>query len=187
MLYATLGQSRRSARDGARGDRAEALLPTPPASIEVDLHVWRREFDLATVLRAKAVELHPYLQVARAACAGAAVLRPAGRSAGPVPADIGDVPRSAVAACAPKAPAWQRWGLERRALPILEGLEQLRKTEYVDAITMAVFRSALGQRDTAFAELERACAENAAPLFAMKVDPKLDTLRADRRTAALFA
>ena len=52
---------------------------------------------------------------------------------------------------------------------------------------MAVFRSALGQRDKAFAELERACAENAAPLFAMKVDPKLDTLRADRRTAALFA
>jgi hypothetical protein len=52
---------------------------------------------------------------------------------------------------------------------------------------MAVFRSALGQRDKAFAELERACAENAAPLFAMRVDPKLDTLRADRRTAALFA
>jgi hypothetical protein len=52
---------------------------------------------------------------------------------------------------------------------------------------MAAFRSALGQREQAFAELERACAENAAPLFAMNVDPKLDALRNDRRVAALFA
>jgi hypothetical protein len=52
---------------------------------------------------------------------------------------------------------------------------------------MAVFRSALGQRQQAMAELERACAENAAPLFAMNVDPKLDTLRGDGRIDALFA
>jgi hypothetical protein len=78
-------------------------------------------------------------------------------------------------------------GLERRALPILEGLEQLRQTEYVDAYYMAVFRCALGQQEKAFAELERACAENAAPLFAMMVDPKLDGLRSDRRLAAMFA
>ena len=72
-------------------------------------------------------------------------------------------------------------------MPILEGLEQLRQTEYVDAYYMAVFRCALGQREQAFAELERACAENAAPLFAMMVDPKLDGLRGDRRVAAMFA
>ena len=65
-------------------------------------------------------------------------------------------------------------GLKNRATPILDGLEQLRRTEYVDAYYMAVFRSALGQRQQAFTELERACAENAAPLFAMNVDPKLD-------------
>jgi hypothetical protein len=52
---------------------------------------------------------------------------------------------------------------------------------------MAVFRCALGQREKAFAELERACAENAAPLFAMMVDPKLDGLRDDGRVAKMFA
>jgi hypothetical protein len=77
-------------------------------------------------------------------------------------------------------------GLVRQAMPILEGLEQLRRSEYVDAYYMAVFRSALGQREQAFAELERACAENAAPLYAMNVDPKLDALRDDRRMASLF-
>jgi hypothetical protein len=45
----------------------------------------------------------------------------------------------------------------------------------------------LGQREKAFAELERACDENAAPLFAMMVDPKLDGLRGDRRVAMMFA
>ena len=68
-----------------------------------------------------------------------------------------------------------------------EGLEQLRRSEYVDAYYMAVFRSALGHRQQAFVELERACAENAAPLYAMNVDPKLDALRGDGRVATLFA
>ena len=53
-----------------RAYRAQPLLPTA-ASVEVDLHAWRREFELATVLGKKAVELHPYLQVARAAYAQA--------------------------------------------------------------------------------------------------------------------
>jgi DNA-binding winged helix-turn-helix (wHTH) protein len=186
MLYATQGRLDEALETVRQGYRAEPLLPTL-ATIEVDLHVWRREFDLAAVLGAKAVELHPYLQVARAAYAQA--LQFSGRL------DEALAQYRLTSVMCPDLP-WLRalegtclaaMGLERRATPILEGLEQLRKTEYVDAYYMAVFRSALGQRDKAFAELERACAENAAPLFAMKVDPKLDVLRADRRAAALFA
>jgi DNA-binding winged helix-turn-helix (wHTH) protein len=185
MLYATLGRLDEALEMVRRGYRAEPLLPTL-ASIEVDLHVWRREFELATVLGAKAVELHPYLQVARAAYAQA--LQFSGRL------DEALAQYRLTSVMCPDLP-WLRalegtclatMGLERRATPILEGLEQLRQTEYVDAYYMAVFRSALGQRDKAFAELERACTENAAPLFALKVDPKLDTLRADRRVTSLF-
>ena len=169
-----------------RAYRAQPLLPTA-ATIEVDLHVWRREFELATVLGEKAVELHPYLQVARAAYAQAL------QFSGKLDEALAQYRLTSV--MCPDLP-WLRalegtcladMGLERRALPILEGLDQLRQTEYVDAYYMAVFRSALGQREQAFAELERACAENAAPLFAMMVDPKLDRLRGDRRVTAMFA
>ena len=185
LLYATLNRLDEAIEVVRRGYRAEPLLPTL-ASVEVDLHVWRREFDLATVLGAKAVELHPYLQVARAAYAQA--LQFSGRLD-----DALSQYRLTSVMC-PDLP-WLRalegtclavMGLKSRATPILEGLEQLRRSEYVDAYYMAVFRSALGHRQQAFAELERACAENAAPLYAMNVDPKLDGLRGDGRVATLF-
>ena len=186
MLYATQGRLDESLEMVRQAYRAQPLLPTL-ATIEVDLHVWRREFELATVLGEKAVELHPYLQVAR--CGYAQALQFSGKL------DEALAQYRLTSVICPDLP-WLRalegtclaaMGLARRALPILEGLEQLRQAEYVDAYYMAVFRSALGQRDKAFAELERACAENAAPLFAMMVDPKLDGLRSDRRVAAMFA
>ena len=186
MLCATTDRLDKAIEIVRQAYRAEPLLPTL-ASIEVDLHVWRREFELATVLGAKAVELHPYLQVARAAYAQA--LQFAGRL------DDALAQYRLTSVMCPDLP-WLRalegtclavMGLNNRATPILDGLEQLRRTEYVDAYYMAVFRSALGQRQQAFAELERACAENAAPLFAMNVDPKLDILRGDGRVDALFA
>jgi hypothetical protein len=60
---------------------------------------------------------------------------------------------------------------------MLVGLEALRHSEYVDAYFMAVFRSALGQRRDALAELERAHAENSAWLYTQEVDPMLDGVR----------
>ena len=186
MLYATQGRLDEALDMVRRAYRAQPLLPTL-ATIEVDLHNWRREFELATVLGEKAVQLHPYLQVAR--CGYALALQFSGK----LDDALGQYRLTSV--MCPDLP-WLRalegaclaaMGLARRATPILEGLEQLRQTEYVDAYHMAVFRCALGQRDKAFAELERACAENSAPLFAMMVDPKLDGLRSDRRVAAMFA
>jgi DNA-binding winged helix-turn-helix (wHTH) protein len=186
MLYATLGRLDEAIEVVRQGYRAEPLLPTL-ATVEADLHVWRREYDLATVLGAKAVELHPYLQVARAAYAQA--LQFSGRL------DDALAQYRLTSVMCPDLP-WLRalegtclaaMGLISRAMPILEGLEQLRRTEYVDAYYMAIFRAAVGQREQAFEEIERACAENAAPLFAMNVDPKMDPLRDDPRFGALFA
>jgi hypothetical protein len=50
---------------------------------------------------------------------------------------------------------------------------------------MAMLRDALGQRSEAFGELERACRENSAPLYAIDVDPKMNQLRADARFARI--
>jgi hypothetical protein len=45
----------------------------------------------------------------------------------------------------------------------------------------------LGQTDRAFEWLQKACDERAAALMNVKVDPALDSLRGDRRFAALLA
>jgi len=78
-----------------------------------------------------------------------------------------------------------RNGRRREALDILANLEQRRAGEYVDAFYLALVEDALGRRDAAFRELERALEENSVMFFLMDVDPKLDGLRADPRFAAL--
>ena len=64
---------------------------------------------------------------------------------------------------------------------ILAALDDLRRTDYVDAYYMAMLRDALGQRDDAFAELERAYQENSAFLYSIEIDPKMERLRGDSR------
>src|SRR5687768_5368328 len=68
---------------------------------------------------------------------------------------------------------------------ILGALEQLRRTEYVDAYYMAILRDALGERREAFDELERAYHENSAFLYSIEIDPKMEPLRADPRFARI--
>jgi hypothetical protein len=68
---------------------------------------------------------------------------------------------------------------------MLAELNQIRKTQYVDAYHMALVLDALGDRDQAFQELERAYHEKSVALFMLDVDPKLDGLRGDGRFAVL--
>src|SRR6476469_9665581 len=82
----------------------------------------------------------------------------AGRRYQPAAAKVGhrlDVPKSDELV----RKGWHFWNRRTRgvseAQAILEGLEQLRRTDYVDAFFMAVFREAVGQRDEAYGELER--------------------------------
>jgi hypothetical protein len=60
---------------------------------------------------------------------------------------------------------------------MLQGLEALRRSEYLDAYHMAILHGALGQTREALAELDRATAENSAWLYTLDVDPMLDALR----------
>ena len=67
------------------------------------------------------------------------------------------------------------------ALAILIELDEVRKSEYVDACFLAVLCDALGQRDRAFDELARAREENSAWLYSLNVDPRMDTFKDDPR------
>ncbi len=186
LLYATLGRLDAALDVLERGSKADPLLPTLPAT-EVHVRLWRREFDQAIALGKRAVELHPYLQIGRVNYAQA--LEFAGRL------DAALAQYQLACVMSPDLP-WLRalegaclakMGRTSDAAAVIEELEQLRRSEYIDALAMAVLRQALGHRREAFAELERAGEENSAFLYSMNVDPKLDGFRTDPRFRTLMA
>jgi len=166
--------------------RADPLLPTG-AVAETLVHVWRREYAIAADVGARAVELHPYQQVARVVYGEA--LRCLGRS------EEALIQYQRCTMIAPDAP-WIRaleagcdadMGRGDEARAILAALEDRRGSDYVDAFHLAAARAALQEFDLAFAELDRACSDNSAWLYAIDVDPKMDPLRADPRFAQIRA
>jgi len=186
LLYATLGRLDAALDLLERGSKADPLLPTLPAT-EVHVRLWRREFDQAIALGRKAVELHPYLQIGRVNYAQA--LEFAGRL------DAALTQYQLACVMSPDLP-WLRalegtclakLGRTADALSILEELEQLRRSEYIDAFSMAVLRQGLGHRREALGELERAGEESSAFLYSMNVDPKMDDFRGDPRFTRLMA
>jgi DNA-binding winged helix-turn-helix (wHTH) protein/tetratricopeptide (TPR) repeat protein len=160
----------------ARGRKTDLLLPTLAAA-EILVCCWQRDFETAMTLGRTGVELHPYLQVAHVnyghALKFAGQLEEALDQYHVASVMSPDLPwlRALEGACQAQL------GRQRDARAILQGLEALRRTEYVDAYYMAIFRLALGERDQAMAELERAAAENSAWLYARHVDPHLDAIR----------
>jgi len=169
-----------------RCEAIDPLLPLLPAT-ETLVCFWQRDYDAALETGARGVELHPYLQVVRANYAQA--LEFSGRL------DAALTQYRAAIAMSPDL-TWMRahegvclakLGRRDDAFAILDAIEHIRRSEYVDAYYMAVFREALGQRDAAFAELERTYDENSVWLFSLDVDPKMDALRDDPRFERLHA
>jgi DNA-binding winged helix-turn-helix (wHTH) protein/tetratricopeptide (TPR) repeat protein len=185
MLYGARSRFEEALDVLGRGRQADPLLPTLAAA-EVLVRSWQRDFDTAVSLGRRGIELHPYLHVVRVNYAGA--LEFAGRfeealAQYQVASVISpDLPwlRALEGACQ------ARLGRLGDARAILEGLEAVRRTEYVDAYHMAIFRASLGRVKEAVAELERAVAENSAWLYALPVDPKLDLIRDDARFRRLL-
>jgi tetratricopeptide (TPR) repeat protein len=159
-----------------RGYQADPLLSTL-AAVEVLVRVWQRDSDNAIAVGRKIIELHPYLQVARASYADALSL--VGRDEEALAqyqrafAMSPDLPwlRALQAACL------ARLGQSDEAGMIVGELERLRKVDYVDAYHMAIAHSALGDRASAREELARAREENSACLYSFDVDPRVDGLR----------
>jgi tetratricopeptide (TPR) repeat protein len=167
-------------------DQVELVRAIDPLSVylpssEVFVRFFRREVEAALVAAREALELHPYLPLSRALYAQAlefsgnldealqqyriaTVLSP-------------DIPwlRALEAICLVSS------GRRAEAEAILNQLEELRHTEYVDAYFQALLLHALGRKDEAFLELERASRENSAALFVIDVDPRIDPFRADAR------
>ncbi len=81
--------------------------------------------------------------------------------------------------------AQARAGRRDEALALLKRLDRLEHDTYVPPLARAFIHIGLGQPDEAFAWLDRAAAERASWLAWLKVDPRYDALRHDRRLRRL--
>lgn len=184
ILYATMGRLDDALDAVNQALDCDPLWPMGPAT-EVIIRFCRREFDAAARCVKRALELQPYLLLGRAFCAQA--LEYAGQAEEALAqyrfarVVYPDVPWLG----ALEATCLARQGKRREARRILEELERVRQTEYVDAYYMALLAEALGQRDQALAELERAVGENSAALYILEVDPQMDSLRREDRFSKL--
>ena len=73
-----------------------------------------------------------------------------------------------------------------KARDTLAELKKLRQKHYVQPVNIALAHTALGEKDDAFAWLDKACEEHAQWLSEIKVDPAFDPLRSDARFADLL-
>jgi DNA-binding winged helix-turn-helix (wHTH) protein/Flp pilus assembly protein TadD len=178
LMYATLGRLDNALDALERASLVEPLLATLPATM-VLVRMWRGELNDAIGEGRKAVELHPYLQISRVnyamalECAGQLEEALEQYQLGSVMSPNLPWTRALEATCLVKM---HRVDEARR---ILTELDELRRTEYVDAYYMALLRDALDQRSEAFDELERAYHENSAFLYSIDVDPKMARLRGE--------
>jgi len=74
-----------------------------------------------------------------------------------------------------------RSGERRRALQVLEELKSVSKQKYAYSLGFARIYTGLGDKEQAFAWLERGYEERETPLYFLKVDPIWDPLRSDPR------
>ena len=77
-------------------------------------------------------------------------------------------------------------GKRERAQATLRELTELAKRRYVQPYSIALICTALGQKDRAFAWLERAYEDRSSYMVYLKVEPMLDGLRSDPRFSDLL-
>ena len=77
-------------------------------------------------------------------------------------------------------------GDRRQAKKLLQTLSDRAKQSYVSPFDLALIHAALGDKDKAFALLDKAVAERSTFLVYSKWEPRLDPLRADPRFQELL-
>ncbi len=185
MVQVTRGRLDAALDAVSRAYAADPLWPLVVVT-EVTIRFWRREYETASALGAKAVELHPYFILGRAFYAQA--LEFSGR--------LEDaLAQYRHAALISPGMLWLqalegvclvKLARQDEAREVLARLDQVRQSTYIAPYAMALLRHALGEVDEAFAELERAIDDEVGGLYSLCVDPKADVFRSDPRFAVLL-
>jgi hypothetical protein len=78
-------------------------------------------------------------------------------------------------------------GRRKKALNLMRELRELPEKKYVSLYGLALIEAGMGNKDKAFAWLDRAYQERAGTLPFVKVDPRLAPLRSDPRFLSLLS
>jgi hypothetical protein len=70
-------------------------------------------------------------------------------------------------------------------MKILDQLKELSRQRYISPLDIGIIYAGLGEKEQAFAWLNKACEDRIWPLPHLKVDPRFDSLRSDPRFADL--
>jgi TolB-like protein/Tfp pilus assembly protein PilF len=145
------------------------------------MHYYRRDFDVALEQSDHTIELNPHFS-------------PAYWALGLIQEQRKDFDESAAAfqraiQLSPQSPrmhgalarTYALSGKRDLALAILRKLEALMKSRYVSPFEFASIHLALGQTDVGFRWLNKACQDRCFELISLKVDPRFDLLKEDRR------
>jgi DNA-binding winged helix-turn-helix (wHTH) protein len=184
VLYCTMGRLNDALEILVQARGADPLCPVLP-STETFVRLCRREFDAALVCGQNSIDLHPYQHMGRAHYAQAL------EATGQIEEALAQ--HRLLCVMAPDLPWYlaleggclARNGRTVQAIEILNQLLRVRETEYVDAYYISMVLEALGRRDGALEELERAYLESSATLFMLNVDWRMDGLRQDARCRRL--
>jgi DNA-binding winged helix-turn-helix (wHTH) protein/tetratricopeptide (TPR) repeat protein len=183
VLYYMQGRADQALEELGEAEMVDALSPRL-ALVKPRLLLFCREIDRATASARQAVALHPNSPITHLNYGD--ILDFAGdpealtqfRIASTIAPDVPWI-HAAEARCLAKQ------GRSSEALDVLAQLRRNRNTEYVDAYHLAFLLEALGKRDEAFQELERAYVERSPALAWLDLDTKSDPLRNDPRFAEL--
>jgi len=150
-----------------------------------NIYYYRREFDLALEQCDQTIDLNPFFS-------------PAYWTLGLIQEQRKELDESVAAFeraadLAPQSPrmraalarSYALTGRAARARAILRELEALAAKRYVSPFEFASVHLALGDTETGFTWLGKACEERCFDLILVKVDPRFDALRGDPRFAAI--
>jgi TolB-like protein/Flp pilus assembly protein TadD len=149
------------------------------------IHFYRRDFDMALEQCDHTIELNPHFA-------------PAYWMLGVIQEQLKDFDESAAAFqravhLSPQTPrmhgalgrTFALSGRAKQALDVLQKLEAYAKERYVSPLEFAWIQFALGDLDLGFRWLAKASDDRAFDLISIKVDPRFDSLREDRRFVAI--
>ncbi len=149
------------------------------------IHFYRRDFEMALEQCDHTIELNPHFA-------------PAYWMLGVIQEQLKDFDESAAAFqravhLSPQTPrmhgalgrTFALSGRRRQALEVLQKLEAYARERYVSPLEFAWIQFALGDLDLGFKWLAKAAEDRAFDLISIKVDPRFDVLREDRRFRAI--
>jgi serine/threonine protein kinase/tetratricopeptide (TPR) repeat protein len=182
-VLSALGQFERAIAEGKRAVELDPLSLVINTDLGQDFFYSRR-YDEAIAQLRKTIEMDPRFYFAHWALGTALQLK--GQLSEAVAeyskaVELNDDP----SVLALLGQAYARAGQRDEAQKILVRLSEEAKSRYVQAYDFALMYLALGDKERAIDEMERAYRERDANVAQIKVDPMLDDLRGDQRFEAL--